>query len=67
MSQIDPKKLKVSDLKDELIKRGLDPSGLKSDLQQRLQVSKTHFVSTALNNILGLLINLMNLYLGCVG
>ena len=38
MEELDPKKLKVAELKDELTKRGLDTSGLKVDLQQRLQV-----------------------------
>lgn len=35
---IDPKKLKVSELKEELANRGLDTTGLKNDLIQRLQV-----------------------------
>jgi hypothetical protein len=36
--KLDPKKLKVQDLKDELTKRGLNTEGLKGDLVQRLQV-----------------------------
>ena len=39
MDPIDPKQLKVADLKAELAKRGLDTSGLKADLVTRLQVT----------------------------
>ena len=35
--KIDPSKLKVSELKTELTKRGADSSGLKNDLIKRLQ------------------------------
>jgi hypothetical protein len=35
---MDPKKLKVSELREELTRRGLDPNGVKQDLVQRLQV-----------------------------
>ena len=39
--KVDPKKLKVPELKAELEKRGLDSSGLKSDLIEKLQVYPT--------------------------
>jgi len=36
---MDPKKLKVQELRDELTRRGLDTNGVKQDLIQRLQVA----------------------------
>ena len=42
--KVDPKKLTVKELKAELEKRGLDSTGLKVDLTERLQVLlKVHF------------------------
>jgi hypothetical protein len=38
MDPLDPKAMKVADLKAELGRRGLDVQGLKADLVQRLQV-----------------------------
>ncbi len=35
----------VQELRDELSKRGLDPNGLKQDLQSRLQVSLFYIVN----------------------
>ena len=34
---LDPKKLKVQELRDELTQRGLDATGLKADLVARLE------------------------------
>ncbi|WVQ72038.1 hypothetical protein IAR50_001582 [Cryptococcus sp. DSM 104548] len=39
MSSLDPKVLKVAELKEELSKRGLDSKGLKKDLVERLQTA----------------------------
>merc|ERR1719421_1392577 len=39
MDKVDPKKLKVPELKAELEKRGLDSTGLKSDLIEKLQAA----------------------------
>eukprot|EP00604_Paraphysomonas_vestita_P003190 CAMPEP_0174821254 /NCGR_PEP_ID=MMETSP1107-20130205/6104_1 /TAXON_ID=36770 /ORGANISM="Paraphysomonas vestita, Strain GFlagA" /LENGTH=297 /DNA_ID=CAMNT_0016038079 /DNA_START=45 /DNA_END=938 /DNA_ORIENTATION=- len=36
---MDPRKLRVPELKEELLKRGLDTNGVKQDLIQRLQVA----------------------------
>ena len=37
MSDIDPKKLKVAELREELSERGLDTKGNKAQLVKRLQ------------------------------
>jgi hypothetical protein len=39
LQAMDPKKLKVTELRDELTRRGLDNNGVKQDLIQRLQVA----------------------------
>ena len=36
---MDPKKMKVAELKAELLKRGLPVTGLKNDLADRLQLA----------------------------
>jgi SAP domain-containing ribonucleoprotein len=39
MTILNPKKMKVSEIKDELTKRGLSSAGLKSELIQRLELA----------------------------
>ena len=50
MADIQPKKMKVAELKAELEKRGLDTSGLKSVLLQRLEAALDEEVSAILHN-----------------
>ena len=42
---MDPKNLKVAELKEELAKRGLNVTGVKADLQQRLQVKLESYIA----------------------
>ena len=59
MSDIDPSRLKVTELKDELKKRGLDTKGVKAQLVKRLEQALRNSVGDPDDGVLSYILLLL--------